>query len=289
MVSLVPSLRCRQINETDISAVATLFAQGFPDRKLEFWLRALAQLKAHNPPSGLPKYGYLMESHGAAVGAILLICSTMPADDSIATRCNLSSWCVEPKFRIYAPLLVSHALQHKNVTYVNISPAPHTQSIIEAQGFSRYCDGMFIAVPVLSGLFGGAGVKVFAAHWQPEVDFDAFERTILVQHAAHGCISLWCATSEHAYPFVFRPRLVRGIIPCVHMIYCRDVAEFVRFAGPIGRFLALRGRLPIVIDANGPILGLVGTFRLGRPKYFKGPERPRLGDLAYSEYALFGM
>jgi hypothetical protein len=286
----VPGLRCRQIDETDISAVATLLARGFPNRKREFWLRTLAQLKARESPPGLPKYGYLVESHGAAVGAILLICSTIPADDSIATRCNLSSWYIEPKFRIYGPLLVSHALQHKDVTYLNISPAPHTQSIIEAQGFSRYCDSSFIAVPMLSGWFGGVRVKVFGAHRQPEVDFDPLEQKMLMQHAAHGCISLWCATSERAYPFVFRPRLVRGIMPCAHMIYCRDIAEFVRFAGPIGRFLALRGRLLIVIDANSPIPGLVGTFRLGSmPKYFKGPERPRLGDLAYSEYALFGI
>jgi hypothetical protein len=25
------------------------------------------------------------------------------------------------------------------------------------------------------------------------------------------------------------------------------------------------------------------------PKYFKGPEKPRLGDLAYTEAAMFGM
>jgi hypothetical protein len=25
------------------------------------------------------------------------------------------------------------------------------------------------------------------------------------------------------------------------------------------------------------------------PKYFKGPQRPRLGDLAYTEYALLGV
>ena len=48
------------------------------------------------------------------------------------------------------------------------------------------------------------------------------------------------------------------------MIYCRDIAEFVRFAGPIGRFLALRGKFFILIDANGPIRGLLGTFRLGK-------------------------
>ena len=32
---------------------------------------------------------------------------------------------------------------------------------------------------------------------------------------------------------------------------------------------------------------LVGKYLDARPKYFKGPHRPRLGDLAYSELAMF--
>ena len=89
---------------------------------------------------------------------------------------------------------------------------------------------------------------------------------------------------------MFRPRLVKAVIPCVQMIYCRDIAEFVRFAGPIGRFLALRGWPFVILDANGPVPGLVGTFFRDRPrKYFKGPQCPRLGDLAYTECALWGV
>ncbi len=49
--------------------------------------------------------------------SILLICSAMPAGETLAPRCNLSSWYVEPAFRAYAPLLVSQALRHKEVTY----------------------------------------------------------------------------------------------------------------------------------------------------------------------------
>ena len=54
--------------------------------------------------------------------------------------------------------------------------------------------------------------------------------------------------------------------------------------------LARRGRPFVIVDANDPIPGLVGVFRRGSmPKYFKGPQRPRLGDLAYTEYALLGV
>jgi len=290
MVSPKPGLRCRQIGEADIAAVAALLARGFPSRSPRFWLHGFAQLTRHEPPPGLPKYGYLLESDGVPVGAILLICAKMRGSDAAVTRCNLSSWYVEPAFRAYAPLLVSRALRHKDVTYLNVSPAPHTMPTIEAQGFSRYCEGVFVAVPMLNGLFGAPAVKVFAADRQPEVEFDPFERDLLLRHAAHGCISLWCATRERAYPFVFRPRLIRDFIPYAQMIYCRDIGDFVRFAGPIGRYLALRGKAFVILDANGPIPGLVGMFRRGSMlKYFKGPQRPRLGDLAYTEYALLGI
>jgi hypothetical protein len=294
MAPTVARLRCRQIEDADIEAVASLLARGFRTHDRRFWLAAFAQLTRHDTPAGLPKYGYLLESDGAVVGAILLICSTIPGGATKITRCNLSSWYVDPPFRTYAPLLVSHALKHKDVTYLNVSPAPHTRPIIEAQGFSRYCEGIFIAVPMVNGPFDGRKVKVFAAGQRPKLDpaveFDAADEEVLLHHAVLGCVSLWCVTSGRAYPFVFRRRVVKGVIPCAQLIFCRDVADFVRFAGPIGRFLAWRGRPFVILDANAPIPGLLGWFSRGNmPKYFKGPQRPRLGDLAYTECAVLGV
>jgi hypothetical protein len=290
MVAPVSAIRCRQIADNDVAGVTALLTRGFPSRGEQFWRRALRQLGSHRPPSGLPQYGYLLESSGTPVGAILLICSEVQTGEKSIRRCNLSSWYVEPAFRSYATLLVSRAIAHKEVTYLNISPAPHTWPIIEAQGFSRYNNGVFIAVPMLNGLFTSAGLKVFEARRRPSVNFEPFEQEILEQHAALGCISLWCETRERAYPFVFRPRFAKNFIPYTQMIYCRQIEDFVRFAGPIGRFHALRGRPFVILDAAGPIPGLTGVFRSGRmPKYFKGPQQPRLGDLAYTEYAVMGV
>jgi hypothetical protein len=284
------AIRCRQIGEADIAGVAALLGRGFPSRTRRFWTDALDRLARREPPSGFPKYGYLLESSDGPVGALLLICSTIREGGRAATRCNLSSWYVEPAYRAYATLLVSQALGHKNATYTNVSAAAHTWPIIEAQGFSRYCDGIFVAVPMLKDLFGGEGVRVFDARRSPTASFDACEQDILQRHAEHGCISLWCETAAGAYPFVFRPRLVKRTIPCAQLIYCRDVGDFVRFAGPVGRYLARRGKPFVIIDSNGAIAGLLGSFRPGSmAKYFKGPQRPRLGDLAYTEYVVLGV
>lgn len=286
----MPAIRCRQIIDSDVPEITALLARGFPSRDAQFWSNALAQLGARQPPAGLPQYGYLLESDNRPVGAILLVCAELRTAVTSVRRCNLSSWYVEPAFRSYAALLVSRALAHKDVTFLNISAAPHTWPIIEAQGFLRYSDGVFVAVPALNGLFGSPGVAILDAHTRPAVAFDPLEQDILLQHADLGCISLWCATSERAYPFVFRPRRVKRLLPCAQLIYCRDVGDFVRFAGPLGRRLLRHGRPFVIIDANAPMRGLVGLYRRGSmPRYFKGPQKPRLGDLAYTEYAVLGV
>jgi hypothetical protein len=285
----VSRIRARQIGLTDVTAVADLLARGFPNRSSAFWLDVLARLTEHPAPAGLPKYGYLLESDGAAVGVLLLIFSSLRRGDRTTIRCNVSSWFVEPAFRSYAGLLASKATSHKNVTYLNITPAPQTLPIVLAQGYSQYSRGIFVAVPALQFRAGDVEIRAVRADAGLPVSGDPFEHELLLEHAGYGCLSLWCVTADHAYPLVFRPRALKRIIPCAQLIYSRDVDDFVRLAGPVGRFLAARGRPLVVMDANGPIPGLVGKyFDARQPKYFKGPDRPRLGDLVYSEAAMFG-
>ena len=283
-----PRIRCRPIADGDLDGLADLFKRGFGARRTHaFWRHVLAGLQARAVPAEMPRYGYLLENDGVAVGAILLIFTTTPG--GTALRANVSSWYVEPAFRGYAPLLVSQALKLKQVTYLNISAVRHTWPILEAQGYRRYSSGVFVALPLLRRSATG-DMHLLAADRQPDAPHESFERALLIEHAGYGCISVWCETRERAHPFVFRPRIVKSVIPCAQLIYCRDVADVVRFAGPIGRFLARRGRPSVVIDANGPIEGLVGRYFDGTmPKFFRGPVQPRLGDLAHTETALFGM
>jgi hypothetical protein len=286
-VNAAPKIRCRQVADGDLDALADLLKRGFGARRTHaFWRHVLAGLKARAVPDGMPRYGYLLENAGVPVGAILLMFAASPGGE--APRANVSSWYVEPAFRSYAPLLVAQALKLKQVTYLNVSAVPHTWPILEAQGYQRYSNGVFVAVPAVQRAHDD--VRLLAADQAPDAPHEPFERDLLVEHAGYGCISFWGVTRERAHPFVFRPRIVKSVVPCAQLIYCRDVADVVRFAGPIGRFLARRGRPFVVIDANGPIEGLIGRyFDNTMPKFFRGPVRPRLGDLAFTETALFGM
>jgi hypothetical protein len=288
-----PKIRCRRIEDGDADDVVTLLTRGFaPRRPRRFWEEVIGYLATRAVPAGAPRYGFLLECDGAAVGAILQMFSSLPVSDGCQAtlRCNVSSWYVDAEFRSYAPLLVVQALKQKDVTYLNVSAAAHTHPIVEAHGYTRYADGVFVALACLSPAGPGIPVRIISAGRPTRAPFETYEHDLLRNHAACGCISLWCETAERAYPFVFRARRAKGLIQCAQLIYCRDVEDFVRFARPLGRYLAWRGRPLVILDANGPVRGLLGRyFNDTMPKYFKGPVRPRLGDLAYTETAFFGV
>jgi hypothetical protein len=283
-------IRSRQISDSDLEGVVNLLTKGFAIRASDYWRRALDTLGSHPTPAGFPKYGYLLEDRGVPVGVILLIFSSMPGVSVSRTRCNVSSWYVEPAYRAQASLLISQAVKHKDVTYVNISPAMHTRPIVEAQGFSRYSSGQFVTIPALARLPDVIDADVLTAGTLSGAAVDPYERELLSIHQAHGCLSLWAVTPKGAHPFVFMPRMVKGVIPCAQLVYCRELADFIRLARPLGRYLVKRRRPVVIIDSNGPIAGLSGVyFDEKSPKYFKGPHQPIAGDLAYTEAVMFGL
>jgi hypothetical protein len=275
---------CREIGEGDLAGIADLLAHGFPHRSPEFWGRALGRLATHPTPAGYPRYGYLLAAEGRAVGVVLTIFSSVAAGGMETVRCSLSSWYVMPEFRCYAAMLSSRALARPEVTYLNITPGLGTYAILEAQGYRRYCSGRFISVPAL-GAPSRAKIRRFDGGLG---DLTPFEGELLSEHGKYGCISVTCDAADGRHPFVFATgRTTRA--PAAYLAYCRGVEEFVRFAGPLGRFLLRRGHPLVILDANGPVPGLIGRYYDDWPKYFKGADRPRLGDLAYTERPVFGV
>lgn len=274
----------REISNGDFEKVASFLGRGLGYDK-QYFSQILNRLAEHPTPDGFPRYGYVLEKDERTVGAILLIFSTIWSDHAPTVRCHLTSWCVEPEFRPYATLFFSKALRHNNVTYINISARPVTRPIIKAQGFLQYSQGQFIALPVLNVLSRPKEprVEITPGDKVPNAQFEPYELDLLRAHIRYGCICLWCNTPERSYPFVFHQRLFKGFLPGAQLVFCHDVQNFVRFALPLGRYLAARGRLVVRIDSSGPIHGLIGKYIDGmEPRYYKGPK-PRLGDLAYTQ------
>jgi hypothetical protein len=237
-----------------------------------------------------PKYGYLLESSGCVVGVLLLIYSRQTLGGESIVRCNLSSWCVDKDFRGCALLLHAAAVKRKDVTYVNVSPAPHTRRAIVAVRFKQYSSGQLVFAPILSAAEPETRIVAFTAGTPEAALLTEDERALLSEHAALGCLSIICIKDGTAYPFVFQRRAAfHRLVPCQQLIYCRSMDEFVLFAGSIGRYLLWRAWPIFLADANGPVPGLVGKyFAEYGPKYFKGPIPPRIGDLSYTELVILG-
>jgi len=291
-------IKVRLITDADIPASINLLTRGYGQgsthgliRPRSFWEHIFSCLSYRALPAGeLPRYGFVIDSDGELVGILLLIFSTIRDNGKDTLRCNGFGLYVDPAFRLCTPLLIRKASNFKDATVLNLTPGAHTFRMIEALSYVRYCDGLFVSMPLFSRAARETPVSVVDVHARMDVSLDPHDRDLLLEHAGCGCTSLWCITPQSAYPFVFRHRQIKKI-PCTQLVYCRDMDDFVRFARPIGLFLARHtGRFLVLLDANGPVQGLVGKYFAGKAnRYFRGSDPPRLGDLAYTEISLFGI
>lgn len=283
-------LRCRQIAEGDFDQLAALLNKAFSCWSPAYWLDGLAHMRDRKSPQGFPRYGFLLESDGRVVGVILTIFTTVGVGEARKVRCNVSSWYVEPEFRGHGSPMISQVFKYKDVTVLNVSALVHTWPILKHQGYVRYSEGQMIAAPALRP--GPLGVRVRL--YDPSMAsllHDPNEAALMAYHAGRGCLSLVCEKDGELSPFVFLKRSISKLrVNYVQLAYCRDTADFVRFAGPLGRYLLARGMPVAVLDAEGPVKGLVGRFVKDRvPKFYRGPDRPRLNDLAYTEAVVLGV
>ncbi len=290
---LKQQIRCREISEADIDAIAELLTRGFVGRSREYWMQGLRRQATREVPQGYPRFGYMLDNGGTPVGILLLLYTARAEGGETTIHCNLSSWYVEPAFRNYAPLLTKIAQKHKDVTYINISAATWTWPIIETQGFNCYCSGLFFSIPALSRAKAGMTIETVSPDTQAIEGLALSEVELLTRHVRYGCLSLVGRTADgSASPFILQPvRIRKGWIspPAMQLIYCRDIAEYVRCAGAIGKHLVWHGKLSVILDANGRVPGLIGFYTEWRGrKYFKGPRQPRLADLTDTELVLYG-
>ena len=282
------SLGSREITEADIVFLTGFISEGLGYDRGYFAI-VFDQLRRRDAPSGVPKYGYVLESDGHIVGAILLIFSEIPADTGRAIRCHVTSWYVKPEFRLYAPVFYLKALKHKSVTYINISARPGTLEVIKLQGFTKYSSGQVIAPTPINAVFGSGthGVEVWP--FRPDADLISVknEHKLLTDHHNFGCIVLCCFVGGEIYPFVFHQRLLKNHIPVAQLIYCRRIEDLAICMRELSKFLVKRGIFAIRIDSNDKIGGVIGTYFDGiEPRYYKGDAPPRLGDLAYTQAVL---
>ena len=276
-------LRCRQIEECDLDALAALFQQGFVPSKREFWDNGLANMAALTPIEGIPRFGYVLESPEGLVGGLLTI-SSCRGDQVIS---NVSAWYVQESYRAYSTFLVSVATRLKHVIYLNASPAHHTWRTLELTGWRLYNNGRSAVFPLLGRPYGQVSETI------PE---DLPERKLLEDHRALGCVSLICERDGAVSPFVFKRRWWGRLrLPMMEVIYCRGTAEFEKHATALSRYLSirkldapLRKRVSFGFLLDGIVNHMPSYYQKNKhPRFYKGPGAPETNDLAYTEMVIF--
>ena len=284
-VGNVSALASREIRFGDLSAIARLLSEGFPNQRLAWFRDALASMSRMPEVNGLPRFGYMLVADAEPVGAVLTFGTEHEAANQSDRRLNVACWYVRPRYRAYGTILYQRLLAIKDVTCLNVTPAEHTWPVIEAQGFRRFADGSYIGLPLLGR--ASSDTRIVPSRASLEYILPEYERKLMEFHAAEGCVAFTCVTPSEVLPFVFRRRSLKRILPAAQLVYCRNLEDVGRCARAIGRHLARRGYLWMIVGANGPMQGVPGRyFPEKRPMYYKGPSKPRLGNLAYTELAL---
>lgn len=266
-------VHCRLIAENDLEGIADLLSRGFPQIRRNHWMDGFARWKQLPVIPEMPRYGYVLDTGFGPAGAILMI-SSRRGDHVIS---NLCGWYVDPQWRSHSALLISLATKLRQVTYLNASAAPHTWRMLQAQGFSPYN-------------FGRTAVFAFPGRGRVSEEIPAGlpEAQLLRDHREMGWVSVTVEKDGVLSPFVLRPhRLEKPKLPVMDVMFCRGAQDLKRCAPALARYFLPRGRLGFLID--GDMENLLSHYVEGRePRYFKGPYRPVLGDLAYTEKAIFG-
>lgn len=281
-------VRCREIEAADLEGIIDLLAKGFWQTQREHWVNVMRTITAHRSAPGYPKYGYMLEHDGKPVGVLLTIFTEIVINGVSRVWCCESSYYVEPSFRTMAVFMVSKAQRHKQVTFLNVTSNPKRWEILQKQGYKPIAQGIYASAAALCRPVTGARVRKVTDSYS-DSHLDSHQLDLLKAHSHfRKCIALTCEHEGVVYPFVFGLRTWHGI-PCAFLFYSKSQADFIKFGGTIGRFLLRRGILLVVFDADGPVAEMPGRFSTLYPKFWKGQEAPPLGNLAYTETAMFGV
>jgi hypothetical protein len=274
----------REITDDDLEAVRELLVEGFPFRSQSYWTKGLANLRSLPRVEGYPKYGYLVDADDAPQGVLLTITSDRGAH---GVRTHLSSWYVREGYRHFALLVFRHALELQNTTFINPSPTDDVVRVLNAFGFEPYTAGVVMLDLRMAMRRRSSRGAVQRLDFGDLAELSEPEGQIAEDHLRMGCDVLRLETDVRAGLLIHRRKWIRRSLPSSQVIL-GDPDLIIELARPMMRELASRGSLLALcdVDQSGkPALGRV--FRRGI-RYFKGAEAPPVGDLSYSELAVFG-
>lgn len=274
-------IQLREICESDLEDVKLLLCEGFQRRSSKYWENALSILSDRDLIEGYPRYGFLLEVHGAAQGVLLLLTSRI---DGIV-RSNLSSWYVREEYRKYATFMFQRALKTKGGVYLNLSPSPVALPIAKAFGFRPYTDGTWMLDVSHALLKSDSRTSRLDTEKLPKGEM----RNHVFQHMRNGCQGVLVEDAAGKMPALYRLKWIKRTLPAARFVF-GDPLRLASAAGPLLRTLAMRGISIALVDAppnTSPQRG-IRALPNRECRYAKGSSPPAPGDLLGTEIALFG-
>jgi hypothetical protein len=274
----------REITDDDLGAVRELLVEGFPIRSDDYWTKGLTNLRSLPHVEGFPRYGYLVDADHAPQGVLLTITGDRGAYGALT---SFSSWYVREGYRQFALLLFRHALELRNTTFLNPSPSDHILPILKAFGFEPYTAGMLMLDlrTAMRGRSSRGAVQRLGV--DDLADLPEPEAQLAEDHLRMGCEVLRLETDVRAGLLIHRRKWIKRSLPCSKVILV-DPELMIELAGPVMRAFASRGSLLALCDVDQTSEPGIGRVFPRGIRYFKGPFAPPVGDLTYSELAVFG-
>lgn len=252
-----------------------LLARGFPMRTPAFWARGLDRLMAHHHAEGLGPVGQILTVKGEPAGIMLTIRSRRADGGTVV---NLSSWYVEPRYRLLGPKMLTRILDEPADRFTDLTPSPAVTDMIGRFGFvQRHAGALLVALPV-AALSPAGGVRIV------ESPPDAADASLLAGHKDLGCLVMRVASDEGETPLVISVAHRRGL-PVARLVYAQDLAAVRAAIGPLARHLLARGLPLLELPANPGDRVPGGWFNTrARPTFVRGAPPAAEVDHAYSEF-----
>jgi hypothetical protein len=274
----------REITDDDLEAVRQLLVEGFPLRSEDYWTKGLANVRSLPRVEGFPRYGYVVDADSAPQGLLLTITSDRGVHGA---RTHFSSWYVREGYRQFALLLFRRALKLENTTFINPSPSERVVPILKTFGFEPYTAGTLM-LDLRTAMRGRASHGAVQRLGLGNLaDLSERECQIADDHLRMGCEVLRLETDVRAGLLIHRRKWIKHLLPCSQVILA-DPGLIIELAGSVMRALARRGSLLALCDVDQTAKPASGRVFPRGIRYFKGPAPPAVGDLSYSELAVFG-
>ena len=231
----------REITDDDFKAVHELLVEGFPLRSENYWTAGLANLRSLPPVEGFPRYGYLVDADDGPQGLLLTITNDRGGH---GVYTHLSSWYVREGYRHFALLVLRHALELQNTTFINPSPADHVVRMLSAFGFEPYTAGMAMLDLRMAMQRRSSPGSVRRLGSGDLADLSDWEGEIAEDHLRMGCDVLRLETEARAGLLIHRRKWIKRSLPCSQVIladpdlYSRDPARFARYTALLDKLRA---------------------------------------------------